>query len=79
MSLQSLTLGNQITLLAGIIYALPAKKVRLTTSAAAPTLTISTDPAFGTNVALVLTAGEVELAGGFIKAAADTPVIVKPA
>lgn len=79
MPLQCLTQGNQITLLAGIIYALPAKKVRLTTSAAAPTLTISTDPTFATNVAVVLTGGEVELAGGFIKAAADTPVIVKTA
>lgn len=65
------------TLLNGVIYALPQTKCMLFTSAATPSLLVSHDPAFATSVAVVLTNGQVELGAGFIKAAADTPVILK--
>lgn len=79
MPLQSVFLGWTTTLLAGVIYALPPVRCLLSCSAAAPTLTMSNDPAMAVTVAIVLTNGQMEVAGGFIKAAADTPVMLKRA
>jgi hypothetical protein len=73
-----LPLGVITTLLAGVIYALPAKRCLLFCSAGAPALTMSNDPAMAVTTAVVLTNGQMEVAGGFIKATADTPVVVKP-
>jgi hypothetical protein len=79
MPLQAVFLGATTTLLAGVVYALPGVRCLLACSAAAPTLTMSNDPAMAVTVPVVLTNGQMEVAGGFIKAAADTPVMVKRA
>ena len=78
MPLQVLPLGVPFTILNGIVYALPGKRCLLFCSAGAPALAMSNDPAFATTIAVVLTNGQMEVAGGFIKATADTPIIVKP-
>ncbi len=79
MPLQSVFLGATTILLAGVVYALPPVRCLLCCSAATPTLTMSNDPAMAVTVAITLTGGQAEVAGGFIKAVADTPVMLKRA
>ncbi len=49
------------------IFALPACRVRLFCSNAAPAFQQSNSPTFADNIAVTLTDGMAELAGGFIR------------
>jgi len=77
MPTQLLPIGPPVTLLATVAYALPAVNVTLYTDAAAPTITQSNTSAFTLNSAVTLTGGAARVSGGFIKAAADTLVVLK--
>ena len=77
MPTQLLSPGMPWTILAGQVYALPAVKCTLFTDAASPTITVSNTQAFTANAAITLTAGAATVAGGFIKAAADTLITLK--
>jgi len=72
-----LPLGTPVTLLANVVYALPAVKATLFTDAPAPTITQSGTSAFTANSAVTLTAGQAVVAGGYIRATADTLVTLK--
>ena len=72
-----LPVGTSTTLLANVVYALPAVKTTLFTDAAAPTITQSGTSAFTANSAVTLTNGQAVLAGGYIRATADTLVTLK--
>jgi hypothetical protein len=76
MPVQLLPVGTPVTMLAGVAYALPAVKVTLFTDAAA-TITQSGDSAFTANAAVTLVGGSATLAGGFVKAVANTLVTLK--
>lgn len=77
MPTQLLPVGPPTTMLANVVYALPAVKVTLTTDATTPTITQSNTQAFTANVAVTLTGGATTLAGGFVKATADTLIVLK--
>lgn len=62
-----LTIGPVTSLVQNTIYALPASRVLLFTDGVAPTIQQSTTVAFTANVAVTLTAGQAELAGGFLR------------
>ena len=62
-----LDIGFPIAITQNTIFALPSSRCLLFTSDTTPTIQISNDPAFGSNVAVTLTNGEVEVAGGFIR------------
>jgi hypothetical protein len=76
MPTELVSIGPPTTLLAGVAYALPAVRVTLYTDAAA-TLTQSNTQAFTASNAVTLTAGVSSVAGGFIKAVANTLVTLK--
>lgn len=67
MPTELLPIGPIVTLLQNVIYALPASRCLLFTDGAAPTLQQSTTVGFTANVALVLTNGQAEVSGGFIR------------
>jgi hypothetical protein len=67
MPTELLSCGPIQTLLQNVVYALPACRCLLFTDGAAPTLQQSTTLAFTANVAVVLTNGQAELSGGFIR------------
>jgi len=77
MPVQLLPIGPPVTMLANVVYALPAVKVTMFTDAAAPTVAQSNTPAFTANAAVTFTGGAAQLAGGFIRATADTLVTLK--
>ena len=77
MPVEVISIGPPTTLLAGVVYALPAVRVTLFTDAAAPTITQSSTAAFTANSAVTLTGGQASLGGGFIKATANTVVTLK--
>ena len=77
MPTQLLLPGPPTTLLAGVIYALPAVKCTLFTDAAAPTITQSNTVAFTANSAVTLTGGQATVAGGFIRAVANALITLK--
>lgn len=77
MPTQLLPLGAPVTMLAGVAYALPPFKVTLFTDAATPTITQSNTEAFTANAAVTLAGGQATLAGGFIKAVANTLISLK--
>ena len=77
MPTQLLPLGTPVTMLAGIAYALPAVKATLFTDAASPTITASNTLAFTANAPVTLTGGSAVVGGGFLKATADTLVVLK--
>lgn len=77
MPVELLPIGPPVTLLANVVYALPAVNVTLYTDAATPTITQSTTAAFTANSAVTLTGGAATLSGGFVKAAANTLVVLK--
>jgi hypothetical protein len=72
----SIPVGVATTMLQNEIFALPASRVRLFSSSAAPAFQQSNDPAFGNNVAVTLTDGMADLAGGFIRATAVGGAVV---
>jgi hypothetical protein len=77
MPVQLLPVGTPVTMLANVVYALPAVNVTLFTDAAAPTIAQSNTSAFTANAAVTLTGGQATLAGGFLRATADTLVTLK--
>jgi len=77
MPVQLLPVGTPFLMLANVAYALPAVKTTLFTDGATPTITQSGDAAFTANSAVTLTGGQAQLAGGFIKATANTLVTLK--
>lgn len=77
MPTQLLPLGTPVTMLANVVYALPAVKATLFTDATTPTITQSNTQAFTANAAVTLTTGSATVGGGFIKATADTLVVLK--
>jgi hypothetical protein len=75
--IELLPVGTPVTLVANVIYALPAVNTTLFTDATTPTIQQSNTSAFTANVAVTLTGGQANLAGGFIRATANTPIILK--
>ena len=67
MAMQLLSIGYPQVIVQNTIYALPARRVVMFSQDAAPTFFQSNDPAFATSVAVALTNGQAELAGGFIR------------
>lgn len=76
MPTEVISIGPVFTMTQNVIYSLPAPKVLLFTDAVMPTIQQSTDVAFTANVAVVLTAGQAELAGGFIRLITAGPIRV---
>lgn len=68
-----LSIGYPIPIVQNTIYALPARRVLLFSDAAGPTFFQSTDVAFTVSVAVVLTNGQAELAGGFLRCTSAAP------
>jgi hypothetical protein len=81
MPTEVLPLGVVFSMLQNVVYALPASRCLLFTDGAAPTIQQSTTLAFTANVAVVLTNGQMELAGGYIRCTnlATCNVILKKA
>lgn len=77
MPVQLLPVGTPVTLVANVIYALPAVKCTLFTDEAAPTIQQSNTSAFTLNSALTLTGGSATVAGGFIRATANALITLK--
>ena len=69
----ALTLGAPIAITQNEIYALPAKRCLLFSDAVTPTFFQSNTEAFTASIAVTLTAGQAELAGGFLKCTSATP------
>jgi hypothetical protein len=67
MAFEQIQYGVVTTLTQNQVYALPAGRALLFTDGAAPTLQMSTTSAFTANVAVTLTGGQFEVAGGFIR------------
>jgi hypothetical protein len=72
-----LPIGMPWTMKANQVYAVPAVEVTLFTDAASPTITQSNTLAFTASQPVTLTAGSSAVLGSFIKATADTLVILK--
>jgi len=70
---QLLSIGYPIAIVQNTIYALPARRVLMFCDGVAPTFQQSSDVAFTANVAVTLTAGQAELAGGFLRCTSATP------
>lgn len=77
MATELISLGTLVTMAQNTVFALPARKVRLFTNSAAPALQQSNDITFATNVAVTLTDGMAELAGGFLRATAVGGALVR--
>jgi hypothetical protein len=67
MATELIPVGPVFSMVQNTIYALPASRVLLFTDGAAPTIQQSTTAAFTANVAVTLTGGQAEIAGGFIR------------
>lgn len=72
-----LPIGPPVTLLASVVYALPAVNVTLYTDATTPTITVSNTVGFTASTAVTLTAGAARVGGGFIKSVGDTLITLK--
>lgn len=70
MPMFSIPVGVIHTMLQNEIFALPASRVRLFSSSAAPAFQQSNSPTFADNVTVTLTDGMADLAGGFLRATA---------
>jgi hypothetical protein len=77
MPIEVLSIGPVQLMKANVVYALPAVNVTLYTDAAAPTITQSLTQAFTLSSAVTLTGGAARLNGAFVKATADTQVVLK--
>lgn len=73
MPMEALQIGYVIPIIQNTIYALPARKVLMFCDAAAPTFFQSNTEAFTASVAVALTNGSAELAGGFIRCTSAAP------
>lgn len=70
---ESLPVGYPVPIVQNTIYALPPKRVLLFSDAAAPTFFQSNTYAFTVSVAITLTNGQAEVAGGFIRCTSADP------
>jgi hypothetical protein len=77
MPIEVLSIGPIQTMRANVVYALPAVNVTMYTDGATPTMTQSLTQAFTANTPVTFTAGVASPTGAFIKATADTLVILK--
>lgn len=65
--MESLPLGQIVTLVQNQIYALPANRSLLFTDATTPTIQQSNTAGFTANVVVTLTAGSAQLSGRFLR------------
>jgi hypothetical protein len=79
MPIEVLSIGPIQTMRANVVYAVPGVQVSIYTDAAAPTITQSMTQAFTLNTPVTLTGGVAELNAPFIRATADTQVVLKRA
>jgi len=77
MATEAVPIGMLVTLKANQIYALPAVGTTLFTDAASPTIAQSNSLTFATSYPLTITAGVSKVYGAFIRATADTVVVLK--
>lgn len=79
MPTQLLSIGYPQVISQNTVFALPARRVLMFSQDAAPTFFQSADVSFATSVAVALTNGQAELAGGFLKctSAAPGPILLK--
>lgn len=75
MPTEVIPMGVPFSMVQNTIYALPAVKCTLFTTGA-PTLQQSTDVGFTANVAVALTNGQMEVAGGFIRCTTAGPQLI---
>ena len=68
-----LTIGPPHTITQNVVYALPARRCLLMSSTSG--IEQANDVAFTTPVALTLTSGQAEVAGGFIRCTTGNPII----
>lgn len=73
MPTEVLSIGYPIPVTQNVVYALPSRRVLLMTDAAGPTFFQSNTQAFTASVAVALTNGQAELAGGFLKCTSAAP------
>lgn len=73
MPTEVLSIGYPIPIVQNTIYALPSRRVLLMTDAAGPTFFQSNTVAFTASIAVALTNGQAELAGGFIRCTSAAP------
>jgi len=76
MPTQLLSIGYPQSMLQNVAYAVPARRVFISTSTAAAAIQGSNDPTFGDNQAITLTNGEAEIAFSFIRATNAGPTVV---
>lgn len=76
---QQLSIGYAQPITQNTVFALPARRVLMMSQDAAPTFLQSNDVSFAVSVAVVLSNGQAELAGGFLKctSAAPGPIFLK--
>ena len=77
MATEAVPIGMLVTLKANQIYALPAVGTTLFTDAPAPSIAQSNSLTFATSSPVTLTAGVSKVYGAFIRATADTLVVLK--
>ena len=75
MPIQLLSHGVPVTMVTNQVYALPAVKSTLYSSAAAPALEVANVSDFLLKTAVTLTGGAAVVAGKFIRTTAGNPVI----
>lgn len=73
MPTELLSIGYPTPINQNQIYALPARRVLMFSDAAGPTFFQSNTLAFTVSVAVTLTNGEAELAGGFLRCTSAAP------
>jgi hypothetical protein len=76
MPTQLLSIGYPNPITQNTIYALPARRVLMFCQDAAPTFFQSADVTFAVSVAVTLTNGQAELAGGFIRCTSAAPTFI---
>lgn len=69
----TLPIGRPFPVVQNTVYALPGTLVTMFSDAAAPTYFQSTTEAFTVSVAVVLTNGQAELAGAFLRCTSADP------
>ena len=71
-----LSCGYPYTITQNVVYALPVVKTTVFCGDSAPTLEQSNTVDFTAKSAVTLTAGQAQLAGGFIRSTGPTPVTI---
>ena len=77
MATEVLPIGMPWTMKANQVYALPPVAVTVYSDAAAPVLAQSTTVEFTPNTAVTFTENVANPTGAFLRATADTPVVIK--